>query len=399
MTAYQRILVIDDEADVGEFVCTAAQEMGFECTATTDAAAFQEMLSPDVTLILLDLVMPNMDGVELLRQLGEQKCKAGIILMSGSGKRILESAEQLARALGLPLVGHLQKPFRLVELEKILAAHAESETPSPARQDLRIVIPKDELRRAIAREEIVLHYQPQIDIATGRVIGVEALARWQHPERGLLFPDSFIGRMEKLGLIDELGWIVMNLGMSEVGQFADDDGKPLMLSINESVYSLHDLKFPDNLETLANKHGISPTNITIEITESGLIKELSNTLDILTRLRMKKVKLSIDDFGTGYAMMQQLKVIPATELKIDRSFILDMHLNERDRIIVQKTIEMGHELGMHVIAEGVETLDQLNFLRLHGCDSAQGYFFSRPLPPGEFVTWLDTYRAQLPQYA
>jgi EAL domain-containing protein (putative c-di-GMP-specific phosphodiesterase class I) len=109
--------------------------------------------------------------------------------------------------------------------------------------------------------------------------------------------------------------------------------------------------------------------------------------------------LSIDDFGTGYAMMQQLKVIPATELKIDRSFILDMHLNERDRIIVQKTIEMGHELGMHVIAEGVETLDQLNFLRLHGCDSAQGYFFSRPLPPGEFVTWLDTYRAQLPQYA
>jgi EAL domain-containing protein (putative c-di-GMP-specific phosphodiesterase class I) len=172
-----------------------------------------------------------------------------------------------------------------------------------------------------------------------------------------------------------------------------------MLSMNESVYSLHDLKFPDNLVALADKHGISPANITIEITESGLIKELSNTLDILTRLRMKKIKLSIDDFGTGYAMMQQLKVIPATELKIDKSFILDMHLNEQDGIIVQKTIEMGHELGMHVIAEGVETLDQLNFLKLHGCDSAQGYFFSRPLPPGEFVTWLETYRAQLPQYA
>jgi EAL domain-containing protein (putative c-di-GMP-specific phosphodiesterase class I)/CheY-like chemotaxis protein len=399
MTDRQRILVIDDEADVGEFVSAAAQEMGFECTATTDPAAFQEMLTPDTTLILLDLVMPEMDGIELLRLLGQQKCRAGVILMSGSGRRILESAEQLAHALGLPIVGHLQKPFRLAELEKILARHAECEAPSIARQDLRIVIPEDELRHAIERDELALYYQPQIDIATGRVIGVEALSRWQHPDRGLIFPDSFIGRMEELGLIDELGWIVMNRGMSEIGQFADGDGNPLMLSMNESVYSLHDLKFPDNLVALADKHGISPANITIEITESGLIKELSNTLDILTRLRMKKIKLSIDDFGTGYAMMQQLKVIPATELKIDKSFILDMHLNEQDGIIVQKTIEMGHELGMHVIAEGVETLDQLNFLKLHGCDSAQGYFFSRPLPPGEFVTWLETYRAQLPQYA
>ena len=178
MTDRQRILVIDDEADVGEFVSAAAQEMGFECTATTDPAAFQEMLTPDTTLILLDLVMPEMDGIELLRLLGQQKCRAGVILMSGSGRRILESAEQLAHALGLPIVGHLQKPFRLAELEKILARHAECEAPSIARQDLRIVIPEDELRHAIERDELALYYQPQIDIATGRVIGVEALSRW-----------------------------------------------------------------------------------------------------------------------------------------------------------------------------------------------------------------------------
>jgi len=283
----------------------------------------------------------------------------------------------------------------VVQLEKLLEIHAESAALPAARQDLRIVIRKEELRLAIVRDEFVLHYQPQIDIATGRVIGVEALVRWQHPERGLVFPDSFIGRMEKLGLIDELGWIVMNLGMSEVRKFANGDGIPPMLSVNESVYSLHDLKFPDILVSLAEKHGISAANVTIEITESGLIKELSNTLDILTRLRMRQVKLSIDDFGTGYAMMQQLKVIPATELKIDRSFILDMHANERDRVIVQKTIEMGHELGMHVIAEGVETQEQLDFLNLKGCDSAQGYLFSRPLPAIEMVAWLQGYRSRL----
>jgi EAL domain-containing protein (putative c-di-GMP-specific phosphodiesterase class I) len=395
MKATKKILVIDDESDVCEIVCAAAQAMGFECLVATDATKFLKMLTPDTSLILLDLVMPKMDGIELLRLLAEQKCQTGIILMSGTGKRIIESAVHLAQALGLTIAGHLQKPFRLAELEKVLDQRLDAETVQTARQDNRVVLRKDEIRRAIVRDEFVLHYQPQIDITTGRVIGVEALVRWQHPERGLIFPDSFIGRMEKIGLIDELGWLVVNRGMSEVGQFANGDGKAPMLSMNESVYSLHDLKFPDILLSLAEKHDISPARITIEITESGLIKELSNTLDILTRLRMKGVKLSIDDFGTGYAMMQQLKVIPATELKIDRSFILDMDKNQRDRVIVQKTIEMGHELGMHVIAEGVETKEQLDFLQLKGCDSAQGYFFSRPLPANEMVAWLHTYRAGL----
>ena len=391
----QKILVIDDEIDVGEFVSEAAQAIGFDCTATTDAKTFLETLTPETTLILLDLMMPEMDGVELLRLLGERKCKAGIVLMSGVGKRTMESAEQLAHTLGLSIVGHLQKPFRLAELEQVLKIHAEPKAEPAARQLPKIAIQKEELRHALDCNEFVLHYQPQIDIATGRVIGVEALARWQHPERGLIFPDDFIGRMEELGLIDELGWAVASRGMSEVGQFANGDGKAPMLSLNESVSSLHDLKFPDIFVSLAEKKGVSPANLTVEITETGLIEGLSNTLDILTRLRMKQVKLSIDDFGTGYAMMQQLKNIPATELKIDKSFVMDMHNNDRDRIMVQKTIELGHELGMHVIAEGVETQEQLDLLRAYGCDSAQGYFFSRPIPSEEMVKWLKTYRSQL----
>jgi EAL domain-containing protein (putative c-di-GMP-specific phosphodiesterase class I) len=201
--------------------------------------------------------------------------------------------------------------------------------------------------------------------------------------------------MEELGLIDELGWIVVSRGLSEVGQFANGDGRAPMLSLNESVYSLHDLKFPDILVSIAEKNGVAPGNVTIEITESRLIEELSRALDILTRLRMKQVKLSIDDFGTGYAMMRQLKIIPATELKIDKSFVQDMQGSDQDRIMVEKSIEMGHELGMNVIAEGVETQEQLDFLRLKGCDGAQGYLFTRPLPPAELVSWLKTYRSGL----
>ena len=394
MTVNQKILILDDEVDVGEFVSAAAQGMGFECTATTDATTFLKALTPDTTLILLDLLMPDMDGIELLRLLGEQKCKASIVLMSGVDKRVLETAAQLAQVLGLSLVGHLQKPFRLAELEGILARSVEPAT-LPIVQPGAQITQNEELRSAIERDEFVLHYQPLIDIATGRILGIEALVRWQHPERGLIFPDHFIGRMEELGLIDELGWIVVSRGLSEVGQFANGDGRAPMLSLNESVYSLHDLKFPDILVSIAEKNGVAPGNVTIEITESRLIEELSRALDILTRLRMKQVKLSIDDFGTGYAMMRQLKIIPATELKIDKSFVQDMQGSDQDRIMVEKSIEMGHELGMNVIAEGVETQEQLDFLRLKGCDGAQGYLFTRPLPPAELVSWLKTYRSGL----
>jgi len=390
-----KILVIDDEVDVGELISSAAEALGLECTATTNAHAFLAALTPYTTLILLDLLMPQMDGVEVLRLLGERKCKAGIILMSGVGKRTLEAAGQLAEVLGLSIVGHLEKPFRLKELEEVLQHQPEVAAPPPMQRAPQLAFSDDELRHAIVRNEFVLHYQPQIDIPTGRVFGVEALVRWQHPERGLIFPDNFIPRLEGLHLIDDLGWIVANRAISEVAQFTDSDGMPLMLSLNESVYSLQDLKFPDRFVSLAGMYGIEPANLTVEITETGLIRELSKTLDILTRLRMKQVKLSIDDFGTGFAMMQQLQNIPATELKIDKSFVMQMSENERDRIMVQKTIEMGHELDMQVIAEGVETQEQLDFLRLHHCDSAQGYFFSRPLAPAALVTWLATYRSQL----
>jgi len=395
MKPVQKILVIDDESDVGEFISAAAEAMGLECIATTEATAFLAALTPDTTLILIDLLMPKMDGVELLRLLGQRKCKAGIILMSGVGKRTLESAGQLAEVLGLAIVGHLQKPFRLAQLESVLQLQAEPAPPPTPLRPPQPLIADDELRRAIVRNEFVLHYQPQIHIPTGRVIGLEALVRWLHPDRGLIFPDSFIPRLEQLHLIDDLGWIVADRAMSEIPQFNNSDGPALLLSINESVDSLQDLKFPDRFVSLAEMYGVAPANLTVEITESGLIRHLSKTLDILTRLCMKHVRLSIDDFGTGFAMMQQIQNIPATELKIDKSFVMQMSENERDRIMVQKTIEMGHELGMTVIAEGVETKLQLDFLRLHHCDSAQGYFFTPPPPPPALLAWLATYRSQL----
>lgn len=392
MTTAGNILVIDDDDDVRAFVCDAAAGLGLPCTATSDPRALLELLVPDTTLILLDLMMPGMDGIEVMRLLAARHCKARIVLMSGIGERVLETAEKLAHSLGLCLAGHLQKPFRLAELEHVLRGHAPPQAVAPPEPQPAVDIPEEELRRAVERGEFVLHYQPQIEIATRKVCGLEALARWQHPRRGLIFPDNFIARIESLGLSDRFGWLMINRGLSEAKQFVDQAGQMLRMSFNASVDSLRDLRFPDTFASLLQKHGVAPERIVIEITETGLIKEIHHTLDVLTRLRVKNIELSIDDFGTGYAVMQQLRNIPATELKIDRTFVMNMLSNGSDRIMVQKTIEIGHELGMSVIAEGVETEEQLEFLRWKGCDQAQGYLISRPLAPQKLAAWLKDYR-------
>jgi EAL domain-containing protein (putative c-di-GMP-specific phosphodiesterase class I)/FixJ family two-component response regulator len=391
MSLAEQILVIDDESAICELIAATAHKLALGCATATVASDFLKKITPNTTLILMDLMMPGMDGVELLRLLGEQQCKAGIVLMSGTDTRIMETAEQFAQSIGLTVAGRLPKPFRLADLEAMLKKHNAPVKPRSSGQRKHALNLNADLYSGIQRNEFHLHYQPQIDLATCRIIGMEALVRWQHPERGLIYPDDFIAQAEELGLIDQLGWFVANRGMEEIELFADKDGSAPMLSINVSVHSLRDLKFPDKYLSLLKKNKVEPENTILEITESGLIQELSTTLDVLTRLRLKGVQLSIDDFGTGYSMMQQLRNMPATELKIDKSFVQNIDGAASNRIMVQKTIEIGHELGMKVVAEGVETPDQLEFLRANGCDVVQGYLFSRPLPAQDMRAWLHNY--------
>ncbi len=393
MSPADRILVIDDDRVVTETVLAMGKAMGLQCDVTAAHKGLFELVTPTTTLILLDLVMPEMDGIEVLRLLGRKQVRARIVLMSGIDIRVIETAKKLAQTLGLTVVGHLQKPFTLAQLQEVLGAQLALEGPRPLSDVPKMEVADDELRDAFDRDEFVLYYQPQISITTGEVKGLEALTRWNHPERGLVFPDNFISRIETLGLMDKFCWITAERALAEVKQFAGPDGSSPRLAINVSVSSLRDLKFPDIFMSLAQKHNFPSGNIVLEITESGLI-EFSLALDVLTRLRMRNFQLSIDDFGTGYSMMRQLQNVPAIELKIDKTFVLNMHANHSDLVMVEKIIEMGHELGMEVTAEGVETPEQLQLLREKGCDSVQGFLFSRALPPDEMVRWLGAYRAQ-----
>ena len=393
MSSSDRIVLIDDDRVVGEIVSALAKAMGLQCDVTRTPEEFFKRVGPDTTLILLDLVMPEMDGIEILRLLGERNCKARIVLMSGINIRVIETAKKLAQSHGLSVVGHLQKPFPIGQLQDLLGANIGPEKPADLEEEQQIAIADEDLRRAFDRNEFVIYYQPQINITTGIVTGVEALSRWNHPELGLVFPDNFIHRIEALGLMDRFCWLTAERALNEVKQFSGSNGHLPRLAINISVSSLRDLKFPDIFMSLAHKYDFPAERIVLEITESGLM-EFSLALDVLTRLRMRNFKLSIDDFGTGYSMMKQLQNVPAIELKIDKMFVQHMHANHADLVMVEKIIEMGHELDMEVIAEGVETEEQFNLLRERGCDGVQGFFFSRALPPSDIPRWLETHRAQ-----
>jgi len=393
MSSSDRIVLIDDDRVVGEIVSALAKSMDLHCEVTKNSEEFFARIGPDTSVILLDLVMPGMDGIEILRLLGERGCKARIVLMSGINIRVIETAKKLAQSLGLSVVGHLQKPFPISELQSLLNANIAPEKPVDLPAEQQLEIPDADFFRALDQGEFVLHYQPQVSITKGIVTGVEALSRWQHPDLGLIYPDSFIYRIETLGLMDRFCWITAERALHEIRQFSQVSGYLPRLAINVSVSSLRDLKFPDILMNLACKYDFPAERLVLEITESGFL-EFSLALDVFTRLRMRNFQLSIDDFGTGYSMMKQLQNVPAIELKIDRTFVRNMHISHADLVMVEKIIEMGHELEMEVIAEGVETEEQFKLLQEMGCDGVQGYFFSRALPLAEMLRWLDSYRVQ-----
>jgi diguanylate cyclase (GGDEF)-like protein len=249
-----------------------------------------------------------------------------------------------------------------------------------------------ELRRAIEQRQLVLDYQPKVDAHTRQLLGVEALVRWQHPEHGLLPPAEFIPLAERTGLIGPLTHYVLDAALRECRSW-QQNGNEVSVAVNVSARRLLDLTFPDEVAELLATRGVPARLLVVEITESTIMADPTRALEILGRLNKMGVQVSIDDFGTGYSSMAYLKSLPVHELKIDRSFVTQMTANSRDAVIVRSTVDLGRNLGLRVVAEGVEdaaTLEQLDAL---GCDAIQGYYISRPMSPGDLVHWLQQHES------
>ena len=250
---------------------------------------------------------------------------------------------------------------------------------------------RDELRKAIDGRELQLHYQPKVDFATSVVTGVEALVRWQHPQRGLLYPDSFIPMAEKTGLIQPLGITVLRLALRQCVLW-QQAGLDLCVAVNISSQNLMDESFPQQLAALLEESGAESRWLELEITETGIMTNPLLAVQTVHALGAMGVSIAIDDFGTGYSSMAYLKRLLAAQLKIDKSFITDMTNDDNDAVIVRSTIELGHNLGMHVIAEGVEDATTWSLLKELGCDAGQGFYLSRPVPAAELEIWFEQSR-------
>ncbi len=243
-----------------------------------------------------------------------------------------------------------------------------------------------DLRRALDRGELVLHYQPKVSISTGDVVGAEALVRWQHPERGLVFPDAFTPIAEHTGLIGPLTHYVLDTALAQARRWADA-GRPLTISVNLSARNLLDERLADQVAELLAAHGVTAGLLVLEVTESAIMTEPVRAHRLLERLSTLGVRISIDDFGAGYTSLGQLKTLPVSELKIDRSFVITMTEDRSNALIVHSVVDLGHNLGLTIVAEGVETERALNALAGFGCDVAQGYHLTRPITADAFDTW------------
>ncbi|MCL5060853.1 MAG: EAL domain-containing protein [Candidatus Thermoplasmatota archaeon] len=252
------------------------------------------------------------------------------------------------------------------------------------RSDLSL---KSELREAIQSDQLCLYYQPQVNHRSQRVAGLEALVRWDHPQRGFLGPDHFVPLAEEAGLIGPLTHWVLKTALRQLAALRQQ-GHALTMAVNLSARNLHDMTLPADIHALLAESGVPPEQLTLEITESAVMANPSDGLSILTELDRMGVTIAIDDFGTGYSSLAYLKRLPVDELKIDKSFVTDMEDNENDAVIVRSTIDLAHNLGLKVTAEGVETRGVWDLLSMLGCDSSQGYFMGRPMPVEKLEAWL-----------
>ncbi len=351
------------------------------------------------------------DGVSAARLGGDEyallcprtRASAGAVRVARSVLSSLEApivldgvALNVEASIGIAVMGeHANGPEELLQHADAALAHARAHcsrievySSECDHFDATRLALLGEVRGALAREEFVLHYQPKVDLGSGRITGVEALVRWHHPEHGMLPPPSFIPLIEQTALIGPLTERVIDRALAQLVAWRRR-GIALQMSVNLSARNLLDSELPDRIARLLEAHEVSPEQLIVEVTESAAMTDPDRAVAVLDALRASGVGVSIDDFGTGNASIEYLTTLPASELKIDRSFITGILEDRRAEAIVRSTIDLARNLGLTVVAEGIETQPELDHLTELGCDVAQGYLLSRPLPADQLTVQLD----------
>ena len=389
----KKVLLIDDEPFALKLLEHQLSNLGLNEIQTfnkaPDALNALETQPGNVDLIFCDLQMPEMDGVEFVRHLARIGYSGALVLISGHNLRVLQTAQRLAEAQHINILGVINKPPNPEQLLDCLDTPSSSTSSRPGTQNP--VEPAD-IERAIKIGELINYYQPKVAMRTGELVGVEALARWRRPSDGLVYPDQFISVAEDSGLMDALTQNVLKRALQQTRLWLDQ-GLDLHIAVNVSMDNLDNLDFADQVIALASAAKVQPSKIVLEITESRLMNDLVAPLDILTRLRLRDVGLSIDDFGTGHSSMAKLHDFPFSELKIDRSFVHQAYSDDSLKSIVEASVNMAQRFDMTTVAEGIEDREDWDYLRQAGCDVAQGFFIGKPMPAQALPSWLQNWAA------
>ena len=391
------VLVVEDDRFQRTIVVEMLRSLGLQ--SIQEVANGQEALDiirnpipKKVDLIFSDLRMPGMDGMEFLRHLSEEAHNIEIVILSAMDKKLLSVVNKLSNLYQIQLLGALEKPITLQKLKDILAKSGKAQAVvAPIRALKSFNFSVEDILKGIQQKQFKPYLQPKVDLKSGRIVGAEALARWLHPQHGVIAPYAFIPVLEQAEQIDTLTFLILEESAIACRGLLDQN-HAMHIAVNLSLVSLGHPHIAEKITAIVKSAGIDTKYITLEITESAAMTDAPIALENLARLYMNGFTLSIDDYGTGYSNLQQLTRIAFGELKIDQSFVQGFANNEATMIVVASNIDMAHKLRIKTVAEGVETAQDWEKLREMDCDIGQGYFIAKPMVIEDFYGFVEQYR-------
>ena len=381
-----KVMVVEDHGFQRRMALRLLEELGIagalEAADGQSALDLLQRLSQPPDVILVDLDMPGMDGVEFIGHVAQSRLARGIALVSALDPALLNTVQAMARAYGLRVLGSVEKPLTTERLRGLLAAYDASLHGEDDDEPADVTL--DEVRAALRRGELLPWFQPQVEFANGRVVAVEALARLRRADGRAVRAAHFVPLLEREGYARQLTDAMLEHAVRWKKRW-DEEGLRLHVSVNVSPSTLADPGAADHYQQLVQDHGVDPSEVMLEITEGSVVTDAARGLGVLARLRLKGFGLSIDDFGTGYSSLAQLSQIPFTELKIDQEFVSGASAEPRKRAVVEASLDLARKLQLEVVAEGVETVDDWRMLAELGCGVAQGFLIAAAVPGEELA--------------